>query len=87
MENSNTPGSWPARTAKNPVVPTTVNKNAACMIKPKRMQDHILKSTRYLSLDDAAVVPKNSVNHHALPQLTREQHVNFEWLERHLHHF
>ena len=61
MENSNTPGSWPARTAKNPVVPTTVNKNAACMIKPKRMQDHILKSTRYLSLDDAAVVPKNSV--------------------------
>lgn len=28
-----TPGSWPARTARNPVVPTTVNKNAACTIK------------------------------------------------------
>lgn len=25
-----TPGSWPARTAKNPVVPTTVDRKAAC---------------------------------------------------------
>lgn len=28
-----TPGSWPARTAKNPVVPTTVKRKAACIIK------------------------------------------------------
>ena len=35
--NSNTPGSWLARTAKNPVVPTTVNKNAACTQRKRRI--------------------------------------------------
>lgn len=30
---SDTPGSCPARTAKNPVVPTTVKRKAACTIK------------------------------------------------------
>lgn len=28
-----TPGSWPARTPKNPVVPTTVKRKAACIIE------------------------------------------------------
>lgn len=26
-----TPGSWPARTPKNPVIPTTVKRKAACI--------------------------------------------------------
>lgn len=29
--NQITPGSWPARRPMNPVVPTTVNRNAACI--------------------------------------------------------
>ena len=79
--NSNTPGSWPAMTAKNPVVPTTVNKNAACKIKPKRMQDYIL--------NDAAVVPKTSVKPSRFASANKKTPCQFlnGWLEQHLHHF
>lgn len=43
-----TPGSWPARVPKNPVVPTTVKRKAACVTEQNQLNIHIETSFQAL---------------------------------------
>lgn len=56
-----TPGSWPARTPKKPVVPTTVARKAACITVRNQFHKNIMENN--------SQIPTRTRKNHINPKL------------------